>query len=134
MSSSDWQQQLAECLSRRKQDVLLWEQDDPVSVHGDEQRLVLRVQLTHPHLGITLQSWCHLGQSSLAHFHGALALDAVTNHLWLLQCLPRDCSLQDLLKSLEALLNQRDTWRSVITRLTKAGRKYQPTSLRKLPH
>lgn len=134
MSSSDWQQTLTDCLSGHQQTVLLFEQDDEVNVQCDEQRVVLRAQLTPADLEFPLQSWCLLGQSSLAHFQGALALAPATGHLWLVQCLPGQCSQKHLLKSLEVLLNQRDTWRSVTARLRKAGRKFQPTSLRQLPH
>lgn len=133
MSSSDWQQTLADCLSGRAHDVRLFEHEDEVNVQCCEQRVVLRVQLTNPHTNVPLNAWCRLGHSSLAQFQGALALAPTTGHLWLLQCLPRDCTHEHLLKSLEALLNQRDTWRSVIARLTTTGRKFWPTSLRKLP-
>lgn len=134
MSSSDWQQKLTDCLSGREPHMVLLEQEDEVNVHCYEQRLLLRVQLTNPYLTTPLQRWCYLGHSSLAHFQGALALAPATGHLWLVQCLPRESSQEQLLKSLEALLNQRDTWRSVTARLTKAGRPLRPTSLRKLPH
>lgn len=134
MSSSSWHQTLFDCLRGREQQVLLLEENDEVNMYRDEQHVLLRVQLTEPHLEIPLQSWSRLGQSSLAHFQGALALAPTTGYLWLQQSLPRDCSQEHMLKSLEALLNQRDTWRSVVARLTRPERKFQPTSLRKLPH
>ncbi|KAA6176031.1 type III secretion protein [Pseudomonas sp. MPR-R5A] len=135
MVSSSCQQKLADCLAGREQHVLLFEQDDEVSVQCSEHRVLLGVQLTHSRLEhYSLQSWHRLGQSSLAHFQGALALAPATGHLWLLQGLPRDCSQEHLLKSLEALFNQRDTWRSVVARLARPGPPSRSLSLRKLPY
>lgn len=135
MASSCWNQTLADCLNGHEQHVVLLENDDEVSMTCHEEHVLLRVQLTNPSLEkYPLPSWYRLGQFSLAHFQGALALAPATGHLWLLLSLPRDCSQDQLLKSLEALLNQRDTWRSVIARLARPGHKFQPISLRKLPY
>lgn len=119
-------------MNRREQQVQLFEQDDEISLHCHEHQVLLRVQLTHPGLETyPLQAWQRLGQASLAHFTGALALSPVTGHLWLVQSLARDISQEHLLSALEALLNQRDTWRRVVARLARPGRKFQAIPLRK---
>ena len=100
------------CLSGHQPQARLHENDDELSLHRDESHLLLRIQLTRPGLETyPLQAWQRLGHASLAHFRGALALCPVTGQLWLVQALPRDCS-RNQRDALEALLNQRDTWRA----------------------
>lgn len=132
---SSWLEPLVDCLNGHEQQARLYESDDELSLHRHEFHLLLRIQLTHPGLQTyPLQAWQRLGHASLAHFKGALALCPVTGHLWLVQSLPRDCSQDHLLNALEALLNQRDTWRCVIARQAKPGRKFQAIALRQLLH
>jgi hypothetical protein len=61
-----------------------------------------------------LQEALRLGQPSLARFPGALARDPADGRLWLLHRLADGCTTDDLLDSLETLLNQRDTWQSML--------------------
>jgi len=132
---SRWLQLLDDCLNGRQQQALLCEQGDELSLHCHAHHVLLRVQLTHPGLqGYPLQAWVRLGQASLAHFNGALALCPASGHLWLVQNLPRECSQDYLLSALEALLNQRDTWRRIVARQARPGRKYQAYPLRKPLH
>lgn len=129
---SDWLQPLVDCLNGHRQQARLHENDDELSLHCHEDQLLLRIQLTPPGLHTyPLQAWQRLGHASLAHFEGALALCPTTGHLWLVQGLPRGCSQDHLLNALEALLNQRDTWRRVVARQARPGRKFQPITLRK---
>ncbi|WP_411381254.1 type III secretion protein [Pseudomonas sp. MPB26] len=129
---SDWRPALLDCLNGHQSQARLYENDDELSLHCHEDHLLLRIQLTRP--GLTtypLQAWQRLGEASLAHFKGALALCPGTGDLWLVLGLPRSCSQDQLLSAVEALLNQRDTWRSVIARQASSGSKFQPTVLRK---
>jgi hypothetical protein len=122
---------LVDCLNGHQQQARLSENDDELSLHCHEDHLVLRIQLTRPGLdNHPLQAWQRLGQASLAHFKGALALCPLTGHLWLVQGLPRNCRQDQLLNALEALLNQRDTWRCVIARHARPERKLQAAALR----
>lgn len=126
---------MVDCLNGVRQHAQLYEKNDELSLHCHEGHLLLRVQLTRSGLDTyPLQVWQRLGHASLAHFKGALARCPVTGHLWLVQCLPRDCSRNHLLNALEALLNQRDTWRCVVARQTRPGRKFQAITLRKPLH
>lgn len=119
-------------MNRGQQQLQLFEQDEEISLHCHEHQVLLRVQLTHPGLETyPLQAWQRLGQASLTHFKGALALSPVTGHLWLVQGLARDISQEQLMSALEALLNQRDTWRCVVARLARPGHKLQAIPLRK---
>ncbi len=123
---------MVDCLNGHQPQAQLYENNHALSLHCDEDYLLLRIQLTHAGLDTyPLQAWQCLGQASLAHFKGALALCPLTGHLWLVQSLPRDCSQEHLLSTLEALLNQRDTWRCVVARLARPGRKLQAIPLRK---
>ncbi len=74
--------------------------------------------------------WLRLGQASLEHFQGALALAPFSGHLWLLERIPKSVDQTPLLASLEALLNQRDRWRAVATRIAKPVWESKTTSLR----
>lgn len=122
-------------MNGRRQQAHLSEDDDQVSLLCYEHAVLLRVQLTHPGLQPhRLQAWQRIGQASLAHFKGALALSPDTGHLWLVQGLPRNSSQDQVLTSLEALLNQRDTWRGVVARLATPRRTVQAIALRKPLH
>ncbi|MCF5721596.1 type III secretion protein [Pseudomonas syringae] len=123
---------MLDCLHGHQPQAQLYENDDELSLHCHDSHLLLRIQLTHPDLETySVQAWLRLGLASLAHFKGSLARCPVTGHLWLVQCLPRDCSQSHLLNALEALLNQRDTWRRIVARQTKPGRMFQASTLRK---
>jgi hypothetical protein len=74
-----------------------------------------------------------LGAASLNHFQGALAQKADTGALWLVQSLRGGQGETRVLKCLEQLLNQRDTWRAAIKRLVRPSQNFKPTSLRSLP-
>lgn len=126
---------MTDCLNGPQRPVQLYEQDDEISLYCHEHQILLRVQLSHPGLETyPLQAWQRLGQASLAHFKGALALSPVTGQLWLVQGLARDYSQEHLLSAIEALLNQRDAWRCVVARLARPGRKLQAIALRKPLH
>ncbi|QHF42940.1 hypothetical protein PspS35_03730 [Pseudomonas sp. S35] len=111
------------------------EGDDHINVRSSEHGVLLCVQLTRdcpdPR---SLGTWLRIGQSSLLHFAGALAQAPACGRLWLLQHLPHTCSQAEVLATLEALLNQRDTWRRVAKRLVMPASKLYVTSLRSLPN
>ncbi|SDO66167.1 hypothetical protein [Pseudomonas azotoformans] len=131
----DWRSALLDCLNGHQSNARLYENDDELSLNCHENHLLLRIQLTRPGLtSYPLQAWLRLGGPSLAHFKGTLALCPSTGHLWLMQGLSRGCSLDQLLNALEALLNQRDTWRRVVARQAKPARKSHATALRKPLH
>jgi len=131
MESSNWNELLDSCLSGPNTQITLFEENNEINVSRHEQGVLLSVQLTCQNFDQkTLENWVRLGQASLNHSQGALALAPSSGHLWLLQRLPRDCGQPQLLASLEALLNQRDTWRSMVERLARPAMKFNPTSLR----
>lgn len=126
---------LCNWLNSRTEELILFEDDDEIILSRGSDTLLLRVQLTSSRPDKShLHTWMRLGNASLSHFQGALAQAPATGVLWLVQCLPHSAGEKHLLDSLEALLNQRDTWRAMITRLTKPTPRFQPTSLRSLPH
>lgn len=131
MASRELNELLTNWLAGRERQFTLFENNDEIDLRRDEQHLLLSVQLTHQHLNkAPLEIWMRLAQSSLKHFQGALAAAPANGHLWLLQRLSGKCTQDHLLASLEALLNQRDTWRATIERLARPGLKLNPTSLR----
>jgi len=135
MESSNWDEQLVNYLNGREYQITLFEENDEINLRRFEHSLLLSIQLTRQNLGPkALETWTRLGQASLEHFRGALALEPAGGHLWLLQRLPRDCGQPQLLASLEALLNQRDTWRSLVERLARPALNFNPTSLRPQPY
>jgi hypothetical protein len=126
---------LSQWLNSPSEALSLIEDDDEVILSHGSNTLLLRVQLTRDRPDKShLKTWMRLGNASLRHFQGALAQAPATGALWLTQCLPEDQGEKHLLDSLEALLNQRDTWRAMMRRLTKPAPRFQPTSLRSLPH
>ncbi|WP_158000323.1 type III secretion protein [Pseudomonas sp. PAMC 25886] len=126
---------LVRWLSSSEPLISLFEDNDEINVRRDQQAFLISIQLTHYRVDKkTLEAWMRLGQESLRHFQGALAQEAITGHLWLLQKLPGDCALPHLLGELETLLNQRDTWRGMVEHLASPARKLTPTSLRSLRH
>ncbi|NWB62997.1 type III secretion protein [Pseudomonas sp. F1002] len=126
---------LGRWLSSSEPLITLFEDNDEIKVRRDQQAFLISVQLTHHRVDKrALEAWMRLGLESLRHFQGALAQEAMTGHLWLLQKLPGDCALPHLLGKLETLLNQRDTWRGIVAHLASPARKLRPTSLRSLRH
>ncbi|QLG91343.1 type III secretion protein [Pseudomonas yamanorum] len=122
-------------LSSDKQQITLCEGDDEITLKRQGDAVVLGAQLTSTRSdNTTLQNWLHLSAASLNHFQGALAQAPASGALWLIHCLRGEYSERHLLKCLEALLNQRDTWRAMAARLAKPTQKFTPTSLRSLPH
>ncbi|MGL5997346.1 MAG: type III secretion protein [Pseudomonas proteolytica] len=122
-------------LNSRDEELRLTEEHDEILLHRGSDTLLLQVQLTRDRPDKShLNTWIHLGHASLSHFQGALAQAPATGTLWLTQCLQKSAGEKPLLDSLEALLNQRDTWRAMIARLAKHSPRFQPTSLRSLPH
>jgi hypothetical protein len=113
----------------------LFEDDDEIIFQRISNAVQLSVQLTQSRPDtLGLQTLMRLGGASLNYFHGALALDPVSGVLWLVQCLREGPNEKRLLDCLEALLNQRDTWRAMATRLARPAQKFTPTSLRSLTH
>lgn len=119
-------------------------QEEQISLSEDNTEIVLRrhtcilhlsVQLTlHAPDNSQLQTWMRLGGASLNRFQGALAQAPTNGALWLTQCLRVDQGAETLIDSLEALLNQRDTWQAVASRLASPRKNVTPTSLRSLTH
>lgn len=126
-------EQLTQWLSSGKQQITLFEDCDAIILRRHAGTLQLSVQLTqHPPARPLLETWMRLGSASLGHFHGALAQAPTTGVLWLVQCRPEGSGEQCLLDALEDLLNQRDTWRAIATRLASPSQKPSPASLRSL--
>lgn len=88
-------------------------------------------RLMIPVLGESLlQEALSLGLPSLGRFPGALAREPVEGQLWLLHRLDDGCTCDDLLASLETLLNQRDTWQSILAgEASSSSVKSRPLSL-----
>jgi hypothetical protein len=126
---------LRDWLSSRKEQLSFFEGDDEIMLKHQGGGLLLSVQLTLTRADTaTLQSWMRLGGASLSHFHGALAQKADSGGLWLIQNLPGGQGEAYVLGCLEALLNQRDTWRATVARLARKNQNLKPTSLRSLSY
>ncbi|WP_083224183.1 type III secretion protein [Pseudomonas sp. 58 R 12] len=107
-----------------------------ISLSEDDFEIVLQRHACTLHLSVQLtrqapdnsqlQTWIRLGGASLNRFHGALAQAPTNGALWLIQCLHADQGEQTLIDSLEALLNQRDTWRAVAARLSRPRKSVTP--------
>ncbi|RQO44059.1 type III secretion protein [Pseudomonas sp. KBW05] len=115
-------------LLSRKEHLSLSENHDNIVLQRHPQCLMLRVQLHQAPLPSQLQKWMRLGGASLNHFDGSLSMGP-DGALWLTQCLHEEQGQASLEHCLEALLNQRDTWRAVISRLANS-KSFTPTSLR----
>ncbi|MET3453957.1 MULTISPECIES: type III secretion system chaperone [Pseudomonas] len=86
----------------------------------DEAVLVsveLTVPMTHE---VLLEDLLRLAHPSLSRFPGALARSPQDGRLWLLTQLAPDGHIDDLIEALEALLNQRDTWQSILNKDQRA--------------
>ncbi|MDY7530919.1 type III secretion protein [Pseudomonas sp. Bout1] len=121
-------------LSSHKEQLNLFEDDDEIVLRRQAGVMLLSVQLTgHRPDNTRLGNWTRPGRASLSHFKGALAQAPANGALWLLQRVPANHGLEPLLADLESLLNQRDTWRAIVARVTTPIRSPLPTSLRVLP-
>jgi hypothetical protein len=126
---------LTECLRSGTGELRLFENDDEVVLRHCSGALLLSVQLTqHPPNKSALMTWMRLGAISLAHFQGALAQSPASGELWLIHCVHNPHNEQHLQRCIESLLNQRDTWRATVARLSKPSHPPRPTSLRTLLH
>lgn len=115
--------------------MLVLENDDEIILKRHGGALLICVQLTSCRPDhAALQGWLRLGAISLNHFQGSLAQAPNSGALWLVQCVRNDPNETSLLNGLEALLNQRDTWRSTVARLALPAHKSKPTSLRSLSY
>ncbi|WP_124421672.1 MULTISPECIES: type III secretion protein [Pseudomonas] len=112
--------------------VTLSENHDNIVLQRHNHCLLVKVQLHPSPSSSQLQMWMRLGGSSLTYFEGTLSMDT-HGTLWLIQCLHKKLEQVPLEHCLEALLNQRDTWRAVISRLS-ASKNFTPTSLRTIPY
>jgi hypothetical protein len=124
-----------EWLSSAKEQITLVEGDDEVSLTRQGGAVLLSAQLTSARPdSTTLQNWLRLGAASLTHFQGTVAQQADTGALWLIQISKAGDGQAHLLGCLEALLNQRDTWRAIDARLARPPQQVKPTSLRSLSY
>ena len=122
-------------LSGCKEQLSLFEGDDQIMLKRQGDALLLSAQLTSIRADTTTwQHWMRLGAASLNHFHGALAQKADSGALWLIQKLPVGQGEAYVLGCLEALLNQRDTWRATVARFARPTQNLKPTSLRSLSY
>ncbi|KWU50189.1 hypothetical protein [Pseudomonas palleroniana] len=129
MESLEGEDDLARWLSGSDPQITLTEGDSRIVLRRDSGALVLGVELTqHVPTNAQLENWMRPGAASLHHFPGALAQDPVHGALWLLECLHDAPNPTQVQKSLEALLNQRDTWRAVMARLACPARAPRPAS------
>lgn len=86
-----------------------------------EDGLLISVELNAPQSNeASLEDILRLAQPSLSRFPGALARSPQNERLWLLAQLPPDAHVDDLVEVLEALLNQRDTWQSILHKEQRA--------------
>lgn len=126
--SLNLQDTLTGWLISREEHLYLSENHDNIVLHRYPQCLMLKVQLQQPPLPSQLHMWMRLGGASLNHFEGSLSMDP-DGALWLVQCLHEELGQAPLEHCLETLLNQRDTWRAMISRLANS-KSFTPTSLR----
>ena len=122
-------------LNSREEQLSVFEGDDEIILKRQAKTLFLGAQLTSAVAdNAALYSWMRLGAASLNHFQGALAQKPDTGALWLIQNLRGAGDEAGLCASLQALLNQRDTWRATAARLVRPALNLQPTSLRSRPY
>ena len=127
--------QLIDWLGSDAEQMLVLENNDEILLKRHGGAVLICVQLTSCRPDhAPLHCWLRLGAASLNHFQGSLAQAPDSGALWLVQCLRTDPHETSLLNSLEALLNQRDTWRSTVARLALPAHQSKPTSLRSLSY
>lgn len=87
-----------------------------------EDSLLVSVELTVAQAKeASLENLLRLAHPSLSRFPGSLARSEQDGRLWLLAHLAPDSHVDDLSGVLEALLNQRDTWQSMLNKDQCAG-------------
>lgn len=122
-------------LNSDEERISLFEEHDEILLKRQGDRVLLHVQLVLAQPGHAyLHHWARLGAASLNHFQGGLARDGNDDSLWLVQNLNPEDGLLELLRCLEALLNQRDTWRAAASRLDRPVHGRKPTLLRSLSY
>ncbi len=122
-------------LNGNEEQLTLFENDDAIILRRVSSTLLVNAQLTQtlPDKA-TLHTWMRLGGASLNYFSGAVALAPATGALWLIQCVGEGHGEHPVLKCLESLLNQRDTWRAIVARQARPALPFKPTSLRSIPY
>jgi len=86
-----------------------------------EETLLVSVELSPSWAnGASLEGLLRLAHPSLSRFPGALALSPQDGRLWLMAQQPLGWHIDDLIEMLEALLNQRDTWQSILNKDQRA--------------
>lgn len=104
----------------------LFENDAPIIFRRNTGTLVLSAQLLcAPYSQSQLNAWLRLGGVSLNHFGGALARAPDNGALWLIQCVHEGRDQGAVHACLQSLLNQRDTWRAVTSRINRPAQ-YSP--------
>ncbi|MFB4391334.1 MULTISPECIES: type III secretion system chaperone [unclassified Pseudomonas] len=89
--------------------------DGDVTFEKLEDALLLSVELPAGVSGeASLEEMLRLAHPSLSRFPGALARSPIDARLWLMAQSAPDGHVDDLVELLEALLNQRDTWQSIL--------------------
>ncbi|SEN83761.1 type III secretion system chaperone [Pseudomonas sp. NFACC39-1] len=84
--------------------------------------LLVSVELTvAPAQETSVEDLLRLAHPSLSRFPGALARSPQDERLWLLAQLAPAAHIDDVFEVLEALLNQRDTWQSILNKDQRAG-------------
>ena len=133
MVFSKLKDQITHWLSSQEQTLNLYENNDEILLQRHVDAVLIRAQLTSQENGYVLTpAWMRLGGTSLEYFQGALCKAPGSGVLWLVLCLKGRPSEMQLLKGLENLLNQRDTWRSTAVRFAQSPQNLKPTSLRSL--
>lgn len=118
-------------LNGHEQQLTLFENDDEINLHRNQHGLLISAQLDRSRLDDTLlEAWMRVSQFSLEYFQGALGQRPQSGQLWLLQQLPGGYGKDQLLASLETLLNQRDTCRAMTAYLLRPGPVRNAPSLR----
>ena len=86
-----------------------------------EGDLLVSVELIVPLANeVLLEDILRLAHPSLSRFPGALARSPQDGRLWLLAQPTLAWHIDDLMEMLEALLNQRDTWQSILNKDQRA--------------
>lgn len=114
MLCNEWRDSVQGWLNTEEQHLELLAHNDTVTLQRINGGVLFSVQLIQQWPGnVLLDKWRRSGQNPLNHFQGALAQDPATGYFWLLQWTVGDSHSDTLLPHLEALLNQRKTWRSM---------------------
>ncbi|WP_342650430.1 type III secretion system chaperone [Pseudomonas sp. REB1044] len=93
---------------------LLIDDGEVTFAHLDDALLLSVALPAEVSQGASLEQVLRLAHPSLSRFPGALARGPDDARLWLMAQVARDAHVDDLIELLEALLNQRDTWQSML--------------------